>query len=167
MDYFLLKTLFDNKQLDILIGTKEMLREAHEYIFKKTEMVECFAVVSENSELSKEKSINLELLYEHPLITLNPRFIPAQYDNKIHDFIMLHSRNNLHFLCENDQSAILLAKCNYGIAILPEIYIPSNKEGIITLPIAEAKSAVEYGIAYHKNVKEKHIKHFINCFKNK
>ena len=31
-DYFILKSLFDNKQLDILISTKEMIAEAHDYI---------------------------------------------------------------------------------------------------------------------------------------
>ena len=93
-----------------------------------------------------------------------PRCIPFQYGNKLQEFITLHAQQYLHFLCENDQSAILLAKCNYGAAILPEIYIPAHREGIVVLPFSEELKAIEYGIAYHRNLKEKHIKQFIQLF---
>ena len=163
-DYFSLKSLFDNEQLDVLIGTKEMIAKVHNCIFKKVKTVESYAIVSENSMLAQEKSISLKKMSEVPLIALHPRCIPFQYGNKLQEFITLHAQQYLHFLCENDQSAILLAKCNYGVAILPEIYIPAHREGIVVLPFAEKLKAIEYGIAYHKNLKEKHIKQFIKLF---
>lgn len=163
-DYFSLRSLFDNEQLDVLIGTKEMIAKVHNCIFKKVKTVESYAIVSENSILSQEKSISFKKICEVPLIALHPRCIPFQYGNKLQEFITLHAQQYFHFLCENDQSAILLAKCNYGAAILPEIYIPPHREGIVVLPFSEELKAIEYGIAYHRNLKEKHIKQFIQLF---
>lgn len=162
-DYFSLKTLFENKQLDILIGTKEMVSEINDCTFKKLKMVESYAIVSKNSILATQENISFDKMYELPLITLHPRFIPFQYGNKLQEFITLHAQKHFHFLCENEQSAFLLAKCNYGVAILPEIYIP-NQDEVVVLPFIEGLKAIEYGIAYHKNLKEKHIKQFINLF---
>ena len=163
-DYFSLKSLFDNGQLDILIGTKEMIAEIRDCIFKKVKMIKSYAIVSENSIFATEKNISFDKIYEQPLIALHPRFILFQYGNKLQEFITLHAQQHFHFLCENDQSAILLAKCNYGIAVLPEIYIPAHTEGVVVLPFVEEQKAIEYGIAYHKNLKEKHLKHFIRLF---
>lgn len=163
-DYFSLKSLFDNGQLDVLIGTKEMIAEIRDCIFKKVKMIRSYAIVSEDSILASEKNISFDKMYELPLIALHPRFIPFQYGNKLQEFITLHAQQHFHFLCENDQSAILLAKCNYGIAVLPEIYIPTHTEGVVVLPFVEEQKAIEYGIAYHKNLKEKHMKQFIRLF---
>lgn len=163
-DYSYLKLMFDNKQLDILIGTKDMFLDIHDYVFKKSHVIQCYAIVSSNSELADKKMIDLETINDIPLITLHPRFIPFQYGNKLQELILLHNQQHLHFLCENDQSAILLAKCNYGIAIIPEIYIPAHKEGIVVLPFDNKQSAIDYGIVYHKNLKARHIKQFISCF---
>lgn len=163
-DYFSLKSLFDNRQLDVLIGTREMAAETHDCIFKKVRTIGSCVIVSESSVLAGEKSISFEKLAELPLIVLHPRFIPFRYGNKVQEFITLHGQNHFHFLCENQQSAILLAKCNYGAAVLPEFYIPTYREGIVTLPFAEEETAIEYGIAYHRNLKEKHIKQFIKLF---
>ena len=75
-DYFILKSLFDNKQLDILISTKEMIAEAHDYIFKKIKNISSYAIIAENSPFAKEKEICFIDLYDTPLTTLHPRFIP-------------------------------------------------------------------------------------------
>lgn len=163
-DYFSLKSLFENEQLDVLIGTKEMIAEVRDCIFKKVKMVGSYAIVSEDSMLAKETGISFEKMCEQPLIALHPRFIPFQYGNKLQEFITLHAQQHFHFLCENDQSAILLAKCNYGVAVLPEIYIPAYRKGIVVLPFSEGQRETEYGVTYHKNLKEKHIKQFIKIF---
>ena len=75
-DYFILKSLFDNKQLYILISTKEMIAEAHDYIFKKIKNISSYAIIAENSPFAKEKEICFIDLYDTPLTTLHPRFIP-------------------------------------------------------------------------------------------
>ncbi|WP_101875672.1 LysR family transcriptional regulator [Lachnoclostridium edouardi] len=163
-DYFALKSLFDNNHLDVLIGTREMVAEAHNYIFKKAVNISSFAIVSPKSPLAEKNQISYKDLFNITLITMHPRCIPFQYGNKLQEFITLHGQKHLQILCENDQSAILFAKCNYGVAILPEIYIPSYIEDIVILPFAEKQTAIEYGIAYHKNLQDIYIKQFIKYF---
>lgn len=163
-DYFALKSLLENEQLDVLIGTKEMAAEVRGCIFKKARTIKSYALVSESSVFAQEKSISFEKLREVPLIALHPRFIPFQYGNRLQEFITLHAQRHFHFLCESDQAAVLLAKCGYGVGVLPEIYIPAQREGIVVLPFSEEQRAVEYGIAYHKNPGEKHLKQFIQLF---
>ena len=63
-DYFSLRSLFDNEQLDVLIGTKEMIDKVHNCIFKKVKTVESYAIVSENSILAQEKSISFKKICE-------------------------------------------------------------------------------------------------------
>lgn len=163
-DYSQLKSLFDNRQLDILIATKDMINGIHDCVFKKVKDIKSYAVLSPDSSLSEKQEISFHDLEDVPLITLHPRYIPFQYGNRLQELIALHSQNHFHILCEHDQSALLLAKCNYGVAILPEIYIPLTMEGLITLPFTDEQATIEYGIAYHKNIREKHIRKFIQYF---
>lgn len=55
-----------------MIGTKEMIAKVHNCIFKKVKTVESYAIVSENSMLSQEKSISFKKMCEVPLIALHP-----------------------------------------------------------------------------------------------
>ena len=66
----------------------------------------------------------------------------------------------IHITCDDEQSALLLVKCNYGIAILPEINISKN-DNISIIPFTNKQSTLEYGIVYHKGVNEKYIIQFI------
>lgn len=163
-DYSILRNMFNNEKLDILLGTKEVAAETHNYVFKKIKNIEIFAVVSENSPLALQEEISLTKLYEMPLIALHPRLTPFQYGNKLQEFITLHGQDHFQFLCESDQSAFLLAKCGYGITVLPETYIPDHPVGVRILRLAETMPVIEYGIACHKALKEKHIKEFLTYF---
>ena len=75
---------------------------------------------------------------------------------------MLYIPKNIyiHITCDDEQSALLLVKCNYGIAILPEINISKN-DNISIIPFTNKQSTLEYGIVYHKGVNEKYIIQFI------
>ena len=54
---------------------------------------------------------------------------------------MLHNHGHFHIVCEHDQAAVLLAKCGYGAAILPENCLPVSKEGLLILPFADEQTA--------------------------
>ncbi len=163
-DYFQLKSLFDNGQLDVVIATKDMIDGIHDCVFKKAKTIKSYAVLSPESSLAKRTALSFCDLENVPLITLHPRYIPFQYGNRLQELIALHSQNHFHILCEHDQSALLLAKCNYGVAILPEIYIPASTDDLIILPFTDEQVIIEYGIAYHKNSREKHVRKFIQYF---
>lgn len=162
-DYFSLRSLFNNKQLDIVLATKEMIKDMQDCTFKKMKEIINYAVVSENSVLKNRDKISFEDL-EECLITLHPKFVPFQYGNKLQEKIALHSQSHFNITCENDQAGILLAKSGYGVAILPEFCIPANSDDLIILPIANEAYRIDYGIAYHKAPKLDYIKYFINNF---
>ena len=163
-DYFQLKSLFDNRQLDVLIATRDMINGIHDCVFRKVKDMKSYAVLSPDSPYSRKPELSFHDLKDVPLITLHPKCIPFQSGNHLQELIALHAQDHFHMLCEHDQSALLLAKCNYGIAILPEIYIPQDMDGLIMLPFTDRQTPLEYGITYHKNIREKHIRKFIQYF---
>ncbi|MGO1044815.1 LysR family transcriptional regulator [Clostridioides difficile] len=162
-DYFKLKNLFNNKHLDIMLSTKEMIKDMKECSFKKLKNAKNYAIMSSQSILAEKDSLTFDDLKTNCLIILNPKFIPFQHGNILQEKIALHSQNHFNIVCENDQASILLANCGYGIAILPEHCIPTESDGFIIRPIIE-EAIIEYGIAYQKNVKEKYIRFFIDNF---
>lgn len=163
-DYFSLKTLFNNQQLDLVLATKEMTKDMQDCSFKKFKDVRNYAVLSENFRFKNNDCIFFEDFQEECLITLHPKFIPFQYGNRLQEKIALHAQAHFHLCCENEQACILLAQSGYGIAILPEFCIPAAPENLLILPIAGEGYQTDYGIAYHKNVKTECIKYFISHF---
>lgn len=166
-DYFKLKSLFNNKQLDVMLATKEMIKDMHNCSYKKIKEVINYAIVSPKSSLSTKSSINFNDLKDECLITLHPKFIPFQYGNTLQEKITLHSQAHFNIACEDDQSAILLAKCGYGVAIIPEFCIPNNLNNLIMVPIINDINTLDYGIAYQKNNKKDYITFLINNIKEK
>lgn len=162
-DYFSLKNLFNNRQLDLVLATREMIKDMQDCAFKKLKEVVNYAVVSEESALKNRDKIYFEDL-EECIITLHPKFVPFQYGNRLQEKLTLHVQSHFHIVCENDQAGILLAKSGYGTGIFPEFCIPANRKGFVMLPIEKEDDRIDYGIAYHKNPKTDYVKYFINNY---
>lgn len=163
-DYFQLKSLFHNKQLDVMLATKEMIKDMQDCSYQKIRDVINYAILSDKSSLTAKNTLTFEDLKEECLITLHPKYIPFQYGNKLQEKITLHSQSHFHISCENDQVGILLAKCGYGVAIFPEFCIPDNSNHLIAIPLEDEKCNIDYGIAYHKNTKIDYIRYLIHQF---
>lgn len=165
-DYHTMKNLFCNRQLDLLLATKEMIKDIDGCSFRKLKSISNYAILSPKSSLSAKKELSFEDLENECLIIPLPKFLPFQNGNRLQEKIVLHSQSHFNLMCENDQAAILLAKCGYGIAILPEFFIPPQPDDLIVLPLAEEEDAMDYGIAYHKNVENDCIKYIVQnyCF---
>ncbi|GAU75606.1 LysR family transcriptional regulator [Fusibacter sp. 3D3] len=162
-NYSQLITLFNDKQIDIIFTPKDMIKDIKHCTFKKIKILTKYAVMSKNSPLSHYQKLTFNDLKDNCLIRLSPRLIPNQYKAKPHENLILDFQDELGFICENDQVAILLAKADYGIAILPEFCIPIDTKDIVIIPIQEQVTA-EYGIAYQSKPKEKYIQYFIEKF---
>ena len=157
-DYFELKNLYENQQLDLVISTYGLSEYGE---FKKISTYKSCAVMVDNHPLANEKELTFEQIATENLITLPPRCIPFQKGNRFQEYLTLHAQDHTHIVSEGEAESILLAKCGYGIALLPEFLI-ALPDGMISVPIADTKN-IEYGIFY-KN-KEKHIHTFINNYK--
>lgn len=163
-DYFTLKNLFNNRQLDIVLATREMIKDMQNCTFKKLKEVINYAIVSPKSALKNKDKIFFEDLEEECLITLHPKYVPFQYGNKLQEKITLHSQSHLNISCENDQAGIVLAKSGYGAAILPGFCIPEPPNDLIALPILSVDCKMDYGIAYPQNPNTDYIKYFISNY---
>ncbi len=166
-DYSTMKNLFSNRQLDLLLATKEMINDIRDCSFRKRKTVSNYAVMSKTSPLSAKKRLRFEDLEHECLILPLPKFLPFQNGNRLQEKIVLHSQSHVNLMCENDQAAILLARCGYGVAILPEFFIPPRLDGpddAAILPLADETDGMEYGIAYHTDAKEAYIKYLVRSF---
>lgn len=164
-DYFKLKHLFENKQLDVMLVSKEMIKELKDCSFHKIKEMKSYAVISDTAKSSYKDCFSFAELKKECLITLHPKFIPFQYGNALQEKIMFHAQTHFHITCEHDQAAMLLARCGYGIAILPEFCIDQRQEGISILPILEDSHSIDYGIAYHKHTKSEVVRYLIQHMK--
>lgn len=157
-DFFELKNLYENQQLDLVISTYGLSEQGE---FKKISTYRSCAVMADDHLLANEKELTFEQIASENLITLPPKCIPFQKGNKFQEYLTLHAQDHSHIVSEGEAESILLAKCGYGIALLPEFLI-APQDGIISVPVADTKN-IEYGIFY-KN-KEKYIRYFIKNYK--
>lgn len=65
---------------------------------------------------------------------------------------------DIYAVSENEGESVLLAKCGYGIAVLPG-FLVSKDDRLVCIPIKDTKN-IEYGL-YYRNT-DKHIKFFLN-----
>lgn len=145
-DYFTLKTLFKNNQIDLMIVTREMIQDMKNCFFTPMTAMNSLALLPQNHPFANRDSLTFDELSGFPLITLHPKAIPFQYDNRLQEKIHLYSQKHIHTMTESDSEAILLAKSGYGIAILPEFSVPALLPGLSRIPISEG-NPMEYGIA--------------------
>ncbi len=156
-DFFDLKNLYENQQLELVISTYDLSGQGN---FKRITTCQSYAVIPSEHSLAQEKALSVKQIAEESLITLPPKCIPFQKGNKFQEYLALHAQDHIHIVSEGEAESILLAKCGYGVALLPGFQIPSQ-EDIVSIPIADTKN-IEYGFYYRS--KEKHILYFMDCY---
>lgn len=156
-DFFSLKNLYENGKLDLVISTKGFSKKDN---FKKIMTYQSFAVVPATHSLAKQKEISVEQLSQYTLITLPPRCIPFEKGNKLQEYLTLYKQDHDYIVSESEQEGLLLAKCGYGIALLPGFLIPDD-HAISKIPIIQTEN-IDYGFYYSH--KEAHIQFFIQQY---
>ncbi|MDY6328453.1 MAG: LysR family transcriptional regulator [Lachnospiraceae bacterium] len=156
-DFFDLKNLYENQQLELVIATYDLSNQG---VYKRLFKYQSYAVMLPDHFLAKESSLTFDQIAEENLITLPPKSIPFIKGNKFQEFLALHAQDHIHIVSENEGESILLAKCGYGIALLPGFLVPKDDE-LICIPINNTKN-IEYGLYYRNN--DKHIRYFVNEF---
>ncbi len=154
-DFYDLKNLYENQQLEIAIATRDLSNQG---TYKKLFEYESYALMLPTHPLAKERQLSLRQLTEESLITLPPKNLPFIKGNKLQEFLALHAQDHTDIVAENERESLLLAKCGYGIAVLPGFLVTENAE-LICIPISGTKN-IEYGL-YCRN-EDKHIKYFRN-----
>lgn len=157
-DFFDLKNLYENQQLELVIATYGLSTQG---LYKKTTTFQSYAVVPVEHALADEKEISFEQIAGETLITLPPRCIPFQKGNRFQEYLTLHAQDHIHIISEGEAESMLLAKCGYGIALLPG-FLLFSKNGMVSIPITDSKN-IEYGLYYRDN--DEHTKYFIDAYR--
>lgn len=157
-DFFDLKNLYENQQLELVIATKGLSTQG---LYKKNKLFQSYAILPQNHILAQEKEISFGQIAEETLITLPPRCIPFEKGNRFQEYLTLHAQDHRHIVSEGEAESMLLAKCGYGIALLPGFLLSSEKD-MVSVPIADTKN-IEYGFYYKDN--EKHTRYFMDCYR--
>ena len=116
-----------------------------------------------NALCARECEFRLDTAEDYPLITLHQRLLPFRSGNKFQQDMMTYIHSHIHLACENDQAALLLAKSGYGVAILPEFYLPKQMDDLKILPVAGTKP-MDYGFTIQE--KSKAVEFLIQEYKN-
>ena len=158
-DYFKLEKMFENKQLDVIISTRTMTEDLSTGSFIPVCQMNELAVMSPEmyEELGYDSAaqiseFHLDAARDYPLITLHQRLLPFRSNNKFQQEMMTYLHSHIHLACENDQAALLLARSGYGIAILPEFYLPRQTDDLKILPVAGPKP-MDYGFTIQEKSK--------------
>lgn len=157
-NFFELKNLYENQQLELVISTRGLSEQGQ---YRRITTYQSYALMQNEHPLANEQEISFEQLAEENLITLPPRCIPFEKGNKFQEYLTLHAQDHTHIVSEGEAESELLAKCGYGIALLPGFYI-KHEAGVNVIPISDTKN-IEYGLYYRSN--EKHVKYFINEYR--
>lgn len=157
-DFFDLKNLYENQQLELVIATRGLSEQG---LYKKITTYRSCAVMPAEHRLADEREISFGQIAEESLITLPPKCVPFEKGNKFQEYLTLHAQDHIHIVSESEAESVLLAKCGYGIALLPEFYI-SPDDCVVAVPIADTKN-MEYGFYYRST--EKHIRFFMEEYR--
>lgn len=166
-NYSQLVNMLNDKQADIVFGTKDMMKDFSGYTFKTIRKMSSFALVSDSNPLSQREELSFADLETSRLIILHPKMIPFKYGSEVQENIRRRSTDHLDIVCENDQAGIAMAAAGYGIAILPDFCIPKdvNHRNIVKIRLSKGDDA-DYGIGYQSKGKEAAVKEFIRLCMN-
>ena len=146
-DYFNLKKLFENKQMEILLMSRQMANKIKGGTFRKLRTIKTFALLPQDFPCPRDGEFSIDPNADYCLIAMHPRQVPFQNDSKLQQDILLYRQNHDFVTCEDEQTAVLLAQSGYGVAILPDFLLPANLDGLKILPIKDS-SEVDYGFLY-------------------
>ena len=160
-DYFTLKKMFENKQLEILLVTRDMANEIKGGTFRKLRTIKTYALLPEEYICQSEDEFTIDQNADYCLIAMHPRFVPFQSESRLQRDLLLYRQNHDFVTCEDEQTAILLAKSGYGIAVLPGFLLTTDLSGLTVLPVNDAPE-VDYGFLYQS--KDSHTKFFMERY---
>lgn len=167
-DYFNLKKMFENKQMEILLMSRQMANEIKGGNFRKLRTIKTRALLPQDFPYPCGDEFSIDQNAVYCLIAMHPRLIPFQNDSKLQHDILLYRQTHDFITCEDEQTAILLAQSGYGIAILPDFLLTTDLTGLTVLPVKDSVE-VDYGFLYRNQdmYTKFFIKQYTECWERK
>lgn len=147
--------------VDIVLAFKEgELKKGINY--QELVKISTIAIMTASHPLSTKNELCCQDLQQAPLVILDPQNSPAEYRQLIHRLLENRPSHDIYF-CEAMESAITLAKADYGIAILPNFMLDQDPE-LCYSSIIDCQP-LSYGIYYKNLIGNKLRKTFVQIAK--
>lgn len=152
----------DDEVIDIAFGPKMDITSQKKVLYRELFQMSLSCVCPKDHPVSKLKSISLNEIQTHKLIIYTP--ISASFEITMTQKKLIGNKKiNETYLCEFSEDAILLVEAGYGIAILPEAFVP-KWANVCTIPI-ENIHQLSYGAYYKAHTSNKMVYDFFNLVK--
>lgn len=154
--------LLDEEDVDVITSFKEADTVKTTGSYKEIYKVSIVCVCSRDNPLSARSSVTLDSLTTESLIINEPRKSPAAIARIQGRLINEYAPSHLHF-CESPEASLVLVEAGYGVAILPDMFIPPDSP-IVRLPLEQIEQ-LSFGVYYKTLQGNKMLKSFIQIMK--
>lgn len=146
-DYYSVMRMLAEKQLDIVLGTRDMLLGFTECKFRKLFMCRSSAIYNKDYFPHNETTVSLKDLSDMRLIVLHQKNVPIQKKDSIEQLLLSRSKEKNYLRQDDAEAVFALAESGYGIGILPKYTFSSKNisEDVQVADIIES-AVIEYGM---------------------
>lgn len=153
----------DDEILDVAFGSKMNISSQKKVLYRELFQMPLSCVCPKDHPVSSQKDISLDEIQAHKLIVYTP--ISASPEVTMTQKKILGNKNMKDtYLCEYSEDAVLLVEAGYGIAILPEIFVP-EWANVCTVPITNIKP-LSFGAYYKAHSNDKLLLEFLKLIKD-
>lgn len=145
--------LMDGEGVDVIVAFQKDDAKKNYLIYKELTKIPIVAIMAADRAFTQSERITMENLKAERLILVEPQKCPGSL-GKIHYQLMDGKNADDLFFCDSMDAALALARADYGIAILPDLFV-LHDPALMYIPL-DGVEAMSYG-AYYKDVKEKPI----------
>ena len=140
--------LLEENDVDAVIGFREPDSKKISAVYREWGKMPIFCVCSSSSPLCTHSVLSLEDIKKEKLILLDPAKAQSDIAHLQGQLLDGKSPRDFYF-CETEAAAITLVQAGFGVALLPELFIPPALS-LTRIPIAD-QQPVSFGI-YYKSV---------------
>lgn len=150
--------MLENERLDVFFSFCEESELKDNIKYKEIISDELVCICNNNNPLAQKKSISLDELKNEKIVFCDPLYLPNQISKL--QFKLLEGKNPLNSIYSSSyEASIFLVELNLGIAIIPNILVPNNKN-ILKIKIND-NIKLSYGMFYNKDNINKATKQII------
>jgi DNA-binding transcriptional LysR family regulator len=154
--------LFTNHNFDFIFTVKENIQNLPDIGYEELFTGKFVCVLPQDHPLAYNRIIRIDNLKDQSLILLDPLKSPSEM-TRVQKDIQIQCPTSTVYFSDGPQISYAMIKGKLGVAVMPDFVCPDDP-GLSIIPI-DINDSISYGIAWHKNNKQDHIKGLVNITK--
>lgn len=152
----------DTGSADVVFDIREGTKESGKLTFKQLCQSPIVCVGQIDHPLAKIECVSSHELRSHPLIFCNPINLIPEIAKLQWKLAEQRHPADMHF-CDSIEAAVVLAGAGFGLAVLPEMFIPPESK-LVSIKLADAPN-LSFGAFYKPYPGDDLLKEFIQIIK--